>query len=106
MTQTYSQAAVGQSSGLKQALTWLSWVVVVCGVIGVFVIPWFHPLKTPTQGDSYIYGFDNALAWKVVALTLVLLTLLRIVMAFVSPAGAIRVLSICQLQRLPAVVGI
>src|SRR6266446_5534371 len=39
----------------------------VVGAVGIFVVPWFVPLRHPVASISYTYGFNNFVSWLAVA---------------------------------------
>ncbi len=53
-------------------------LVTVLGAVGIFVLPWHWPVhQEPNTSVSYIYGFNNLVAWLAVALLLGLVLIVR-----------------------------
>ena len=54
----------------------LIFAAAAAGAIGIFVVPWFVPLRQPVASISYTYGFNNFVAWLAVAALLGALSLI------------------------------
>ncbi len=54
--------------------------------IGVFVLPWWVPLREPSFSPSYTYGFNNAAAWVALAAILALLAVWRLAQPASTPS--------------------
>ncbi len=64
-------------------------VVIALGCLGVFLLPWYLPPSQPTDSLSYVYGFNNQVAWAAALITIAALSLLEILRRRNAPPNAV-----------------
>jgi len=66
----------------KIQLKWLSVIIGILGLLGIFVLPWFVPYNEPVFSFSYTYGFNNRISILSLGAMLGLLSLVELIRAW------------------------
>lgn len=82
--------AFSAANNRKSSSVALSITILTLGAVGVFILPWFFPPAQAQDSLSYVYGFDNRLAWVAVLLSILLLSVVQIAQRRHKPASTHR----------------